>query len=125
MTDAHDAFDLIEERFSAALDETLDPAGPDGLYDYVPDLGLPAGAAALDVGCGAGEHAVRLARRFGLQVTGIDPAVGARLARITRLSWAKRPVTARSGSADTTWMPRSCRWNDVEVASMLLTPRSG
>jgi len=114
MTDAgaHDAFDLIEERFSAALEESLDPAGPDGLYDYVADLGLPAGAAALDVGCGAGEHAVRLARRFGLQVTGIDPV--ARCVRVAR-EHARPGDTVRfetgtaenlpvaSGSVDLVW----------------------
>jgi hypothetical protein len=31
----HDAFDRIEEQFSEALDESLDPAGPDVLYEYV------------------------------------------------------------------------------------------
>jgi SAM-dependent methyltransferase len=70
---AHDAFDRIEEQFGDALDESLDPAGPGVLYEYVAGMGLPAGATAIDVGCGEGEHAVELSRRFGLQVTGIDP----------------------------------------------------
>lgn len=70
---AHDAFDRIEERFNEALDESLHPAGPDMLYEHVAAMGFPAGAIAIDVGCGRGEHAVRLARRFGLRVTGIDP----------------------------------------------------
>lgn len=70
---AHDAFDRIEEQFGEALDESLDPAGPDVLYEYVAGMGLPAGATAVDVGCGEGEQATELSRRFGLQVTGIDP----------------------------------------------------
>ena len=69
----HDAFDRIEEQFGEALDESLDPAGPDVLYDFVAGMGLRPGATAIDVGCGEGEHAIELSRRFGLQVTGIDP----------------------------------------------------
>ncbi len=81
MTDAgslmrgHDAFGRIEERFNEALDESLDPAGPEVLYEYVAGMELPAGATAIDVGCGEGEHAIELSRRFGLQVTGIDPVL--------------------------------------------------
>ena len=69
----HDAFDRIEERFNEALDESLGPAGPEMLYEYIAGMELPAGATAIDVGCGEGEQAVELSRRFGLQVTGIDP----------------------------------------------------
>jgi SAM-dependent methyltransferase len=70
---SHDAFDRIEEQFGEALDESLDPAGPDVLYEYVAGMGLRAGSTAIDVGCGEGEHALELSRRFGLQVAGIDP----------------------------------------------------
>jgi len=79
MTDAgspirlHDAFDRIEEQFNQALDESLNPAGPESLYDHVASMQLPAGSTAIDVGCGTGRHAVQLARRFGLHVIGIDP----------------------------------------------------
>ena len=69
----HDAFDLVEEQFNEALDESLDPSGPGVLYDYVAAMGLPAGSVALDAGCGEGEHAIDLSRRFGLRVTGVDP----------------------------------------------------
>lgn len=37
----------------------------------IEELGLPAGGAILDVGCGTGRHAVELARR-GYAVTGLD-----------------------------------------------------
>jgi SAM-dependent methyltransferase len=70
---AQDAFDLIEDRFNAALDESLNPDGPDALFRYVAEMGLAPGSAAVDVGCGEGEFAVELARRFGLTVTGVDP----------------------------------------------------
>jgi SAM-dependent methyltransferase len=69
----HDAYDHIEEQFNQALDESLDPAGPESLYDHVAAMQLPAGATAVDVGCGTGRHAVQLARRFGLHVIGVDP----------------------------------------------------
>jgi SAM-dependent methyltransferase len=65
----HDAFDRIEEKFN----EALDPAGPEVLYEYVAGMELPAGATAIDIGCGEGKQAIELSRRFGLQVTGIDP----------------------------------------------------
>ena len=39
------------------------------------ELRLPAGSHILDVGCGAGRHAVELARR-GYQVTGVDISAG-------------------------------------------------
>jgi SAM-dependent methyltransferase len=69
----HDAFDRVEDAFNETLDESLDPAGPEVLYEYVAGMKLPAGATAIDVGCGEGEQAMELSRRFGLHVTGIDP----------------------------------------------------
>jgi SAM-dependent methyltransferase len=66
-------FDAIEESFHAALDATLDPRGPDSLFDLVSAMGLPAGSSVVDVGCGRGRQAVELVRRFGFSVLGIDP----------------------------------------------------
>jgi len=66
-------FDAIEESFHAALDATLDPRGPDSLFDLVSAMGLPAGSSVIDVGCGRGRQAVELIRRFGFTVLGIDP----------------------------------------------------
>jgi SAM-dependent methyltransferase len=70
----HDSYGQIEQLFQAALDEGLNPAGPDVLYDLAAGLGLAAGAAVLDVGCGVGRHSIQLARRLGLAVRGIDPS---------------------------------------------------
>ena len=69
----HSSFDEIEASFHAALELSLDPSGPDSLFDVVGGLGLPAGSTAVDVGCGRGRQSVELARRFGFEVLGIDP----------------------------------------------------
>jgi predicted TPR repeat methyltransferase len=60
--DVHDAFDFVEEQFNEALDQSLDPAGPGVLYDYVAAMGLAAGAVALDAGCGDGMLALAAVR---------------------------------------------------------------
>jgi ubiquinone/menaquinone biosynthesis C-methylase UbiE len=70
---AYDQFPRIEEEFGAALDQSLDPQGPDQLYDIVAGFRLAPGAAALDVGCGEGGHSAELKQRFGFVVTGVDP----------------------------------------------------
>jgi ubiquinone/menaquinone biosynthesis C-methylase UbiE len=57
----------------AKLDQSLNPRSPDLLFDVVGRLNIRAGSTALDVGCGRGNHAIELARRFTFQVTGIDP----------------------------------------------------
>jgi SAM-dependent methyltransferase len=69
----YDEYPRIEEAFQAALDESLNPRGPELLYEMVVNLGLPAGANAVDLGCGEGKHSVQLADRFGFAVRGIDP----------------------------------------------------
>jgi ubiquinone/menaquinone biosynthesis C-methylase UbiE len=57
----HDVFSVIHQlRRSLAL-------------AWVDDLGLPEGAAVLDIGCGTGHLAVALARR-GFRVTAVDTA---------------------------------------------------
>jgi SAM-dependent methyltransferase len=110
--DVHDAFDLVEEQFNEALDSSLDPAGPGVLYEYVAAMGLAAGATALDAGCGEGEHALELSRRFGLQVTGVDPVArcveAARLAArpggtVTFETGTVQDLPAASASVDLVW----------------------
>lgn len=70
---SYDTFERVEEAFQTALGESLEPRGPDFLYDLVAELSLPAGASVLDLGCGRGQHAVRLAKTFDFAVLGIDP----------------------------------------------------
>ena len=118
MTDAEarmlsqDAYDLIEQQFNEQLDESLNPAGPDSLFGYVTEMGLPAGAVAVDAGCGEGEHAIELAARFGFRVTGVDPVRrcvrNARLnvppgCRVTFAAGAAENLPLPSGSADLIW----------------------
>lgn len=73
LDDSYDAYPRIEEAFQEYLDESLAPRGPDALYDLVAALDLPPGAVAIDVGCGEGAHSIELARRFGMDVHGVDP----------------------------------------------------
>jgi SAM-dependent methyltransferase len=66
-------FDEVEEAFHEALEESLDPRGPEALFDLVATLGLPPGAVGVDVGCGRGEHTRALAERLGFDMLGVDP----------------------------------------------------
>ncbi|HWQ60902.1 MAG TPA: class I SAM-dependent methyltransferase [Negativicutes bacterium] len=52
--------------------KTYSPAGTDQEVRFIVDvLGLPAGAAVLDLYCGYGRHAIELAKQ-GYRVTGVD-----------------------------------------------------
>jgi len=73
LSQSYDAFGRIEEKFNEDLDRSLAPRGPEMLYELVAELALPTGAAALDVGCGEGNHTIELAKRFHLNVRGVDP----------------------------------------------------
>lgn len=57
----------------AATQEDLRPRPPDHLLDLVADIGLGPASSVLDVGCGRGDHACELARRFGARIMAIDP----------------------------------------------------
>jgi SAM-dependent methyltransferase len=63
----------VEEAFLAELDKSLQPRGPDMLYDVVAGLGLQPVATVLDLGCGDGAYGRELHRRFGYAVVGVDP----------------------------------------------------
>jgi SAM-dependent methyltransferase len=98
------AYDLVEEDFNQQLDEPLDPSGPDSLFGYVAEMGFPAGAVAVDAGCGEGEHAIELAGRFGFQVTGVDLVT--RCVETARLNVPRDcPVTFTVGSVQNLPLP--------------------
>ena len=69
----HDEYDRIEEAFNDAVSVSLEPRGPDFLYEVIDGFALDAGASAVDVGCGEGRQTIELARRFSLTVQGVDP----------------------------------------------------
>jgi cyclopropane fatty-acyl-phospholipid synthase-like methyltransferase len=69
----YDHYPRIEAEFQAYLDQSLNPRGPELLYEIVGGLGLPRGAEVLDLGCGEGRFSIELAKRFGYKVTGVDP----------------------------------------------------
>jgi len=73
LDDSYDDFERVEDAFKERLDESLDPRGPDSLWDLVDALGLQPGATAVDVGCGRGEAAIELVQRYALRVHGFDP----------------------------------------------------
>ena len=49
------------------------PRDPSIMLQVVRELDLPPDSRVVDVGCGEGAHAFRLATHFGLRVLGIDP----------------------------------------------------
>jgi len=71
--ESYDEFPRLEHEFQEALEESLDPRGPDVLYEVVAALGLPRGGSAVDVGCGEGASTLALAELFGFDVLGVDP----------------------------------------------------
>lgn len=56
----------------ARLDVSLDPTGPDLLFDIAGDL-LTAGGVVLDAGCRDAAHLIELVRRFDVDGVGVDP----------------------------------------------------
>lgn len=73
LTETYTSFDAVEDSFHDVLGESLDPAGPEVLYDLVEAMQLPRGARVIDVGCNDGRHTRALAERFGFDVVGVDP----------------------------------------------------
>lgn len=69
----YDTYPRLEEAFAARLEESLSPRDPSVLLRVVRELDLPPDSRVLDVGCGEGAHAFRLATHFGFRVLGLDP----------------------------------------------------
>lgn len=69
----YDTCPRVEEAFAARLDTSLAPRAPSVLLQVVRELDLRPDSRVLDVGCGEGGHAFRLATHFGFQVLGLDP----------------------------------------------------
>jgi SAM-dependent methyltransferase len=69
----YDTYPRVEVALAARLDESLAPRDPSVLLQVVRELDLRPDSRAVDVGCGEGAHAFRLATHFGFRVLGIDP----------------------------------------------------
>lgn len=69
----YDTYPRLEDAFAARLDESLAPRDPSVLLQVVRELGLRPDSRVVDVGCGEGAYAFRLATHFGFRVLGIDP----------------------------------------------------
>ena len=125
---SYDDYPLIETAFQHVLDGSLDPRGPDSLFDVLGALDLPADGVAIDVGCGEGHDAVALARRFGLRLHGVDP-VQRTIDRATalaaaeglsdtvafRLGWAEA-LPLPDATADLVWCKEVVTLTDVNRA---------
>jgi SAM-dependent methyltransferase len=115
LDESYGEFPRIEEAFRAALDESLQPRGPELLYELVEGLGLPEGSLVVDVGCGDGTHSHRLAERFGFSVVGIDPLPpGDAAARVRFLRGSAEALPVEDEAADLVW----CRDILVHVADL-------
>jgi SAM-dependent methyltransferase len=114
--ESFEEFPQIEEAFRAALDESLRPRSPELLYEIVEGFELPERSLVLDVGCGDGRHAYRLAERFGFTVVGIDPHPPHVEAtpQVRFVLGAAEALPVDDGAADLVW----CRDVLVHVADL-------
>src|SRR5688500_3142941 len=86
--------EIYNERFWRLfddLDASLDPAGPDQLYDIAAPF-MTAGSRVLDIGCRDARHLIELARRYNITGIGVDP-----------VAWhvqRAQAATAQAGLAD-------------------------
>ena len=128
MDDSYDAYPRIEEAFQQRLDETLDPRGPEFLWDVLATLHPGPGTTIVDVGCGEGGDAIELARRFAATVVGVDPVQ--RHVDLGRASSAEAGVAPQvtfalgtaeqlpieDSSVDLIWAKESLLYADLDLA---------
>lgn len=127
----YDAYPRIEQDFQATLGISLKPRGSELLYELVSDLRLPPGASVVDVGCGEGKQALKLAERFAFSVRGFDPvprhlqlADAARVAAIRQRPELDARIHFELGSAESLPLPDAsvdlvwCRDVLVHVAAL-------
>jgi len=126
--ESYDDYPRIEEAFQRRLDETLGPRGPESLWDLFARLEPAAGAVVVDVGCGEGEDAIELARRFDVRVIGVDPVrrhmdLGRERANVAGVSGqvsfalgAAEQIPLDDGAADLVWSKEALMYADLDAA---------
>ncbi len=126
--DMYDDYPRIEEAFQRRLDETLEPRGPESLWDLFETLEPAAGTVVVDVGCGEGDDAIELARRFDVTVIGVDPVqrhvhLGRERANDAGVSGqisfalgAAEQVPLDDGAADLIWSKEALMYADLDAA---------
>lgn len=62
-----------ESEIKAELQRSLEPRGPDSLYDVFASIGPRPGDVVLDAGCRDASYAVELVRRHGVRAITVDP----------------------------------------------------
>ena len=84
------------------------PRGPEWIFSMTDDLGLDARTRVLDLGCGPGEQARELRRRYGARIVCVDPL-------LSHLHSVRAACAA--GSAGLAFLPAAGRMERVPLAS--------
>ncbi|MEY2432512.1 MAG: hypothetical protein QOC92_2237 [Acidimicrobiaceae bacterium] len=126
--ESYDDYPRIEDAFQRRLDESLQPRGPESLWELFATLAPTPGASIVDVGCGEGGDTIELARRFDLTVIGVDPVqrhvdLGRERAHeagvgdhVTfELGTAER-LSLDDGAADLIWSKEALMYADLNAA---------
>jgi len=128
LEESYDEFPRIEEAFGLRLDESLEPRGPDAVWDEFARLAPRPDEVAVDIGCGEGADAVALATRFGLRVVGVDPVprhveLGTAAAseagvadRVSFLLGSAEQTGLDDGSVDMIWTKEALMYADLDLA---------
>lgn len=95
----YEAMAEVDPAFAGMIDSHAEAQ-----VDFVQKLlGLSDGDRIVDIGCGAGRHAILLQER-GFDVTGVD--LSPRILRLAREAWEERNSQGRGP----VWMPGDMRW---------------
>jgi ubiquinone/menaquinone biosynthesis C-methylase UbiE len=86
---------FYENDIGEVLDQSLDPRGPDMLFDLAAELGVVASSKVLDLGSRDGRHLVALRERLGCTPVGVEPA-DANLRRMRRTYPGETLTVARA-----------------------------
>ncbi len=112
MTTVRELYELWADgsALEAALGESLDPSGPDSLFELFASLGPERGQVLVDVGARDGRHLARFTEDYGLRAIGLDPVPGS--PDVVEATIESMPVD--DASADWIWCRDVLNHVDVE-----------